>query len=316
MRKNKTHLQKRHFLNAMYGVYKASSNSKVANVPHKTHNDKRQINIKSKTLQHNDGLLPFECRNVEVYFEILGFEQSSAMQIVSRYARECNVELKLGDFALLNESFMQQDNIKSSTLQEYGIVASGLKHNVELFFNILESLFLDRLVRGNIASFVIQKLQQNNQSLCIAESCTGGVLSSMITAINGASSVFKGGITTYSIESKQQILGIKDSTIKEHSVYSEECVRAMARGVIDLFQADIAIATSGLASKDVSSSNFLNLPAGLVFTCVLIRDRLPISISHNYLLQVQNINTQDSRIFVQQESSLQALRLLLSVLAS
>lgn len=255
--------------------------------------------------------------NDEVYFEILGFEQSSAMQIVLHYAKECNVELKLCDSMLSNSNHTQQSDINSEVLsQRYGIIASGLTQNLEKFFSILESLFTGRLIKGNIAAFVIQKLQQNKQSICIAESCTGGVLGSMITAVNGASSIFKGGIIAYSIQSKQQILNVKDSIIREHSVYSEACVRAMARGVLDLFQADIAIATSGLATKDTSSNNFLHLPVGTVFTCVLIRDRLPISISHNYLSNYQHVTCKDSRIFVQQEASLQALRLLLEMLSS
>ena len=303
MRKSKTHLQKKHAINVLCGVREANKNN--ANLPH-------------KDLKQTKGVSKEYCQQIydEIYFEILGFEQSSTIQIVSNYAKECNVELRLDNSTLSHANFMQQDDNKTSTLsQEYGIIASGLIQNLETFFNILESLFAEKMIKGNIAEFVIQKLQQNKQNICIAESCTGGVLSSMITAVNGASSVFKGGITTYSIQSKQQILGVKDSIIKEHGVYSEACVRAMARGVLDLFQADIAIATSGLATKDTSANNFLNLPAGMVFTCVLIRDRLPISISHNYLSHSHNIAPKDSRIFVQKEASLNSLRLLLNVLA-
>ncbi|WP_233715303.1 CinA family protein [Helicobacter trogontum] len=266
--------------------------------------------------------------NDEMYFEVIGFEQSSAMQIISQYAKDYSVLLKLANSLPLHHTSMQgdcknleqQDNLGKSILptilsQEYGIIAQGSTHDLAAFFKILESLFADRLVKGDIATFTLKKLQQHNYKLCVAESCTGGTLSAMITAISGASSVFKGGITTYSIESKQQILGIKDSIFKEHSVYSEACVSAMARGAIDLFQADIAIATSGLATHDDSPDNFLHLPAGTVFTCVLVRDRMPINIVHNYLSHT-NIESKDSRIFVQKMASLQALRLLLSTLAN
>lgn len=310
MRKSKTHLQKKYAINA---IHKACLNSdkRVENILKSTKAYKEKAQVSSEiscAALHCQQALDMNGIN-EVYFEILGFEQSSAIQIVSSYANSYHIDLKLGSNTLSN-------NNKDLSLQEYGIIAKGDSQNLQNFFNVLESLFGDRLIKGDISTFLVKKLQQNKQTICVAESCTGGVLSSMITAVNGASYVFKGGITTYSIESKQQILGIKDSIIKEHSVYSEACVRAMARGVIDLFQADIAISTSGLATQDTSSNNFLNLPEGVVFTCVLIRDRLPVSISHNYLSHTKQIEGKNSRIFVQKEASLQALRLLLGILSN
>ncbi len=241
----------------------------------------------------------------EMYFEVLGFEQSSTLQIMSSYASSCNVELHLASFE--NNRTNTHDN------QEYGIIAKGCRESLDSFFQILESLFANKLLKGNIAEFVLQKLRQNSLSLCVAESCTGGVLSSMITSVNGSSDVYKGGITTYSIESKQNILGIQDSLLQTYSVYSEECVKAMARGAINLFKADIAIATSGLATKDTSKNNFLNIQEGMVFTCVIVRDKLPFIISHNYLQNITD-NKQNSRIAIQHLASIESLRLLLSAI--
>lgn len=266
--------------------------------------------------------------NEEIYFEIIGFEQSSAIQIISHYAEDCLVSLRIADsiplhyaFSIQNyknhhsDTYNNSNTISTILSQEYGIIAQGHTHNLTRFFKILESIFAERILKGDIATFVVKKLQQYNYKLCVAESCTGGNLSAMITAVNGASSVFEGGITTYSIASKQQILGIKDIVFKEHGVYSQECVNAMARSAIDLFQADIAIATSGLATHDDTINNFLHLPAGMVFTCILMRNKLPVNIACNYLLH-ENIDKKDSRIFVQKMASLQALRLLLSIIAN
>ncbi len=319
MRKSNTHLQKRYFMEALKNAKRARKKQKMPNTE-QSHKTCKSAIFPEQTIMAQSYQ---EEHYHEVYFEILGFEQSSAMQIVSHYAKECHVDLKLAnsmfaqDLQTKNISPIATHDILPTILsQEYGIIACATTQCLETFFKILESLFAERLLRGNIVAFALQKLRQYNYSLCVAESCTGGTLSAMITAINGASAIFKGGITTYSIESKQQILGIKDSIITEHGVYSEACVRAMARGVLDLFQADIAIATSGLATEDTSMHNFLHLPAGMVFTCVLIRDKLPISIAHNYLSCVDGIDYKDSRVFVQQAASLQALRLLLSVLES
>lgn len=325
MKKNRLYLQKRRVVKAACNLDDKLLFDSDESIKDNYSNDVFKQSSTAKTYESCENCETLKTNmlaNDEVYFEILGFEQSSAVQIISSYAKECNVELDCGYLASSSSqddmNFANQGNLLSAPLsalpQEYGIVARGLEQNLETFFDILESLFSGRLVRGDIPTLLIQRMQQKNQSLCVAESCTGGVLSSMITSVVGASSVFKGGITSYSVESKQHILGVKDSVIKDSGVYSEACVRAMARGVLDLFHADIAIATSGLATKDESDYNFLNLPAGIVFTCVLIKDRLPISISCNYLSHTHNLKLKDSRVFVQRAASMQSLRLLLGLL--
>ncbi|EEO23568.1 MULTISPECIES: CinA family protein [Helicobacter] len=370
MRKSKSHLPKKRVMKAFSNAIKAlntessSSENRLGGSISSHHKNKQGDTSLSHYTIKDSNMQTRTIDNNEIYFEIIGFEQSSAMQIISHYAMDCSVSLRLADSVPLHSSLMSEncdklankENLAKNSnnalpailSQEYGIIAQGSTQNLDAFFKILDSLFAERLVKGDIATFVVKKLQQHNYKLCVAESCTGGVLSAMITAINGASSVFKGGITTYSIESKQQILGIKDSVFREHSVYSQACVNAMARGAIDLFQADIAIATSGLATYDDSPNNFLHLPAGMVFTCILIRDRLPINIAYNYLLDTniegkdsknptlytphthidsrilskwagagcKGANFIESRIFVQKMASLQALRLLLSAIAS
>ncbi|STQ86181.1 CinA family protein [Helicobacter muridarum] len=200
-----------------------------------------------------------------VSFEILGFEQQSTIQILTSQASKFNVSLSCS-----------RDN-------DYEIVAIGSGVDLELFFQELQSLFGERLLHGDLAHFLIHKLTQKSLTICVSESCTGGVLSSLLTSVQGASNAYKGGIVAYSIESKKQILGVQDFVFKDFGVYSEECVKAMAKGAMDIFGADIAIATSGLASEDTSGHNFLNLPIGYVFTCVLCKSMLPVVISQNYL---------------------------------
>ena len=200
-----------------------------------------------------------------VSFEILGFEQQSLIQILTSQASKFNVSLSC------------------SRNNDYEIVAIGSGADLELFFQELQSLFGERLLHGDLAHFLIHKLTQKSLTICLSESCTGGMSSSLLTSIQGASNVYKGGVVAYSIESKKQILGVQDFVFKDFGVYSEECVKAMARGAIDIFGADIAIATSGLASEDTSGHNFLNFPIGHVFTCVLCKSMLPIVISQNYL---------------------------------
>ena len=83
--------------------------------------------------------------------------------------------------------------------------------------------------------------------LAVAESCTGGSVAGRITAIPGCSAWFRGGAVAYSNEIKSGILGVDPAVIAEHGAVSEETVRQMANGVKRVFNADYAIATSGVA---------------------------------------------------------------------
>lgn len=257
----------------------------------------------------------------EMYFEILGFEQSSIMQILSNHATECSVTLVIPELSKWYNIIL---------LKEYGVVAQGTLKALDKFAVFLTNFFDKKFVKGDLATSVIQRLREKSLSICTVESCTGGIVSSMLTAINGASDVYKGGITAYSIESKRTILGIKDSLLQKYSVYSEECVKAMAKKAINLFGANVAIATSGLATQDTSSNNFLHLPAGLVFICILQRGKMPITVSHNFLSNRNDANienrddnatkmynipiSQNMRNLVQHNASMQCLRLILDTI--
>ncbi len=94
-----------------------------------------------------------------------------------------------------------------------------------------------------------QLLKNNNQTISLAESCTGGNLSKMITTISGSSTYYKGGIIAYSNTIKTDLLKVNAQTISKYGVVSEEVVREMASCCKRLFESDYSIATSGLASK-------------------------------------------------------------------
>jgi len=98
---------------------------------------------------------------------------------------------------------------------------------------------------------VIGKLLINKRaSLSIAESCTGGNISHMVTSIPGSSEYFIGSVTAYSNEIKTSILGVNEEIILEHGAVSKQVVEQMALGVRERFKTDYAIATSGIAGPD------------------------------------------------------------------
>lgn len=94
-----------------------------------------------------------------------------------------------------------------------------------------------------------------------AESCTGGLLSEIITSVPGASSVFEAGFCTYSERIKMKILSVPESVISETTVVSEETALYMARGMKDISSSDIAVSVTGIAGP---SGAMENKPVGTV----------------------------------------------------
>jgi nicotinamide-nucleotide amidase len=90
-------------------------------------------------------------------------------------------------------------------------------------------------------------LLQHGLWLATAESCTGGLVSHLITNVAGSSSYYLGGVTAYSNEVKMRLLGVSRDTLEQHGAVSEATVLEMADGVRKAFSADIGISTSGIA---------------------------------------------------------------------
>lgn len=95
------------------------------------------------------------------------------------------------------------------------------------------------------ASEVIRALA--GKTLVTAESCTGGGIGATLTAVPGASEVYKGGVISYCNEVKQELLGVSDETLKTNGAVSMQTAAAMASGVRCLMKADIAVSVTGLA---------------------------------------------------------------------
>ena len=101
-----------------------------------------------------------------------------------------------------------------------------------------------------LGDIVIGLLQQQKKQLTLAESCTGGMIASNITAVSGASSVFGAGFVSYSNAIKESVLGVNAALIDEHGAVSEPVVRAMAEGALQRSAANCVIAVSGVAGPE------------------------------------------------------------------
>ncbi|MEH6634898.1 MAG: CinA family nicotinamide mononucleotide deamidase-related protein [Halioglobus sp.] len=117
----------------------------------------------------------------------------------------------------------------------------------------LEQLFGDHIIgEGDtlLAQRVLQLLRERGATLTTAESCTGGLIASMLTRIAGSSDAFHAGFVTYANDIKHSVLGVREDSLAEPGAVSEEVVQQMAMGAMDRSGADYAIAVSGIAGPD------------------------------------------------------------------
>ncbi len=99
----------------------------------------------------------------------------------------------------------------------------------------------------SLASVLIKKCKEKNIRFASAESCTGGMISSMITSVAGSSDVYTGGITAYSNDVKTGILKVNSEIIEKFGAVSEECAAEMCTGCAKLFSVEAAFSVTGIA---------------------------------------------------------------------
>ena len=108
-------------------------------------------------------------------------------------------------------------------------------------------------------------LQQKQQTVCTAESCTGGGIGYAITEVAGSSAWFNGGIITYTNALKQKLLSVDGKVLNEQGAVSKACVEQMARGAVVACDADWGIAVSGVAGPGGGTAD---KPVGLVWMAI------------------------------------------------
>jgi PncC family amidohydrolase len=116
-----------------------------------------------------------------------------------------------------------------------------------------------------------EKLNERNWKLATAESCTGGLIGHRITNVPGSSEYYLGGVIAYAYEAKEQALGVRHDTLLEFGAVSQETVLEMACGARNLFQADVAIAVSGIAGP---GGGLPHKPVGTVWIGVCSPDNV------------------------------------------
>jgi nicotinamide-nucleotide amidase len=143
-----------------------------------------------------------------------------------------------------------------------------------VFDRIVERLDGFRIRRGSAgaAEHLSAALKEYRRALVTAESCTGGMILSLLTDIPGSSEIVWGGFVTYSNDAKRSVLGVAEDTLRTHGAVSVETVTAMVEGALNAGGADVAIAVSGIAGP---SGGTPEKPVGTVYIGVGLRSGTP-----------------------------------------
>ena len=116
-----------------------------------------------------------------------------------------------------------------------------------------------------LAKKIVKKLIKKNIKISIAESCTGGMLSSSITSVSGSSKVFNLGLIVYSNQSKIKILKVSKKTIRKYGAVSEQVCKAMAKNVTKISKTNMSASITGIAGP---SGGTKKKPVGLVYVAI------------------------------------------------
>ncbi len=112
-------------------------------------------------------------------------------------------------------------------------------------------------------------LRKEEISISTAESCTGGLISHILTNVPGSSEYYKGGVIAYANEVKENVLHVSKEILKAKGAVSAECAMAMAMGVRELLRTDVGIATTGIAGPTGGTPD---KPVGLIYIALATKD--------------------------------------------
>ena len=149
-------------------------------------------------------------------------------------------------------------------------------------------------------SKLIRILQKKKLKIAFAESCTGGMLSNLITSISGASKVFNMGMVVYSNQSKINLLKVPKSTIIKYGAVSEECCKAMVKNLSKIAKSNISLATTGIAGP---KGGLKKKPVRLVYIGFKKGNKIKVN---------KYIFPNKGRLFIQKASVKKSLELILA----
>ena len=149
---------------------------------------------------------------------------------------------------------------------------------------------------------IISLLKRKKMKLAIAESCTGGMLSSTITSVSGSSKIFSMGLVTYSNQAKINILKVSQKIIKQYGAVSVHCCLAMVNNLNKISKSKVCVSITGIAGPKGGSKQ---KPVGLVY--------IGIKVGKKVIVNKCNFKNK-GRAYIQRQTVKKSLNLLLRLI--
>lgn len=171
---------------------------------------------------------------------------------------------------------------------------------MKCFFSNLKAYFTQN--KSDTSERVAKILLRNILKISVAESCTGGLISSRLTDIAGSSAYTTLNIVTYSNQSKRELLNVSEETLKNYGAVSAQCAEEMAKGLLNITNSNVVLCTTGVAGPDSSE----NKPVGLLYCACAFNGNINVK---EFKLNPQ-LNRKNMKFMFSEE----ALKLVLQVL--
>ncbi len=154
----------------------------------------------------------------------------------------------------------------------------------------------------NLSQKIVSLLKRKKLKIAVAESCTGGMLSSAITSVSGSSKVFSMGLVTYSNQAKTSILKIQKKIISKYGAVSVRCCLSMVNNLSKISKSKVCVSITGIAGPNGGSKQ---KPVGLVY--------IGIRVGKKVVINKCNFRNK-GRLFVQKQTVKKTLNLLLKLI--
>ena len=218
---------------------------------------------------------------------VYGLGESALAERIETWENELPKNIKLAYLPSLGKMRLR---LSSKGLSQMEVI-KGVEDQIQKVIPLIKDEFAGfEGDEGSVELVIANQLTKLEKTLAIAESCTGGKIAEQFTANSGASSYFKGGVVTYSTESKMNLLGVSKEDIDAHSVVSKVVCEAMAANALKLFNSDYAVATTGNAGPTKGESE---AEVGTVFVAIATKNGV---YSDKFMLGNQRIKVIDKAV--------------------
>jgi nicotinamide-nucleotide amidase len=184
-------------------------------------------------------------------FLTYGLGESSLAERIEKFEDELPEFIKLAYLPSLGRVRLRL----SAKGNDQSVIEAEMEKQIQLLLPQIADIFAGFEEDLSIEAIIGTYLTERQKTVATAESCTGGLLAERFTVNAGASKYFKGSIVSYTKEAKINVLKISEDIIEKHSVVSGEVAEAMAKNVLQIFDTDFGVATTGNAGPTTDDTD-------------------------------------------------------------